>query len=154
MTAPLPGLRSVLVVCTGNVCRSPFAEAVLRGRVPGYTIHSAGLAAEPGQPALDLWQDRAARVGLDLSAARARGLTPQMALAADLLLCMEAAQADLIVARTGALAGRVFLLTHWSGGTDIEDPILGSADRHDRIFAQVWQASLAWARALTEQVRW
>lgn len=40
--------QRILVVCTGNICRSPVAEAMLRDALPGLEVHSAGLGALAG----------------------------------------------------------------------------------------------------------
>ncbi|MCX6501366.1 MAG: low molecular weight phosphatase family protein [Microbacterium sp.] len=38
-------MLEILTVCTGNICRSPFAEVLLRAELPGFTVHSAGVRA-------------------------------------------------------------------------------------------------------------
>jgi protein-tyrosine phosphatase len=84
--------RRVLVVCHGNICRSPYLEAVLKRCMPDIRVESAGFVG-PGRPvppfALALGTER----GLNLSAFRSRQLAPAMVHAADLILVMDAHQA-------------------------------------------------------------
>ena len=50
-------MRSVIMVCSGNTCRSPMAEALLRQMLPGANVSSAGLYAMNGMPATVLLVD-------------------------------------------------------------------------------------------------
>ena len=82
-------MDNILLVCVGNICRSPVAEALLKARFPDKNIWSAGLAALVGKPADPLAQAIAAEHGLDISAHRAQQLTSWMCAKAELLLVME-----------------------------------------------------------------
>jgi protein-tyrosine phosphatase len=108
---------SVLIVCTGNVCRSPIAEAALRAaltdrfgnRAPA--VSSAGTAGWEGSGAVGGSVEAAAERGYDIGDHVARMLTPAMVGDADLVLCMAAEHRDAIrsVASDGAGA-RAFTL--------------------------------------------
>jgi protein-tyrosine phosphatase len=85
------GSIDVLLVCTGNICRSPMAEALLRDRlarrgVPSH-VHSCGLLDE-GQPASAHGVDVLRERQLDLSGHRSRTMTRELVTGADLLLGM------------------------------------------------------------------
>src|SRR3546814_2115764 len=71
-------MNRILLVCIGNICRSPLAEALLKQHFPDKTVHSAGLAALVGHPADSTAQDIAHQHGLDLSAHRAQQITQAM----------------------------------------------------------------------------
>jgi protein-tyrosine-phosphatase len=84
----------ILFVCTGNTCRSPLAEAMLRSLVErrgltDVTVSSAGTGAWDGAPASEGSYLVALENGVDLSGHRARLLTPELAASADLILTMS-----------------------------------------------------------------
>ena len=86
-----PGrIENILVLCHGNICRSPFAAAWLARRLPGAQIRSAGIAAGDGEgPETTACAVAAARWGLDLSSHRTRALRASDLAWADLVLVME-----------------------------------------------------------------
>jgi protein-tyrosine phosphatase len=107
----------VLVVCTGNICRSPAAEALLRaglGRRSGIAVTSAGLEARVGAP-MDvpmrrLLQER----GLSTTGAAARQLTPELVQAADLVLTMTTEQRAAVVTQVPTAVRRTFTLREFA----------------------------------------
>src|SRR5512133_3699358 len=110
-------MASVLIVCTGNVCRSPIAEAALRAalterfgnRAPA--VSSAGTAGWEGSGAVAGSVEAAAERGHDISDHVARMLTPAMVGDADLVLCMAAEHRDAILSVASDAAGeRAFTL--------------------------------------------
>ncbi|MCS6787103.1 MAG: low molecular weight protein arginine phosphatase, partial [Thiobacillaceae bacterium] len=82
----------ILVVCTGNVCRSPASEALLRQRLlragSQVEVQSAGVAALVGESADPLIRSRLLALGLDIETHRARQLEPEHARWSDLILVM------------------------------------------------------------------
>ncbi|MBP6133345.1 MAG: low molecular weight phosphotyrosine protein phosphatase, partial [Thauera sp.] len=72
----------ILTLCTGNICRSPLAEFLLRDRLAARgraaTVASAGIGALVGHPADETTQRVALRHGIDLSPHVARQLTPEI----------------------------------------------------------------------------
>ncbi|NML30282.1 low molecular weight protein-tyrosine-phosphatase [Paraburkholderia antibiotica] len=105
-------IARVLVVCVGNICRSPMAEALLAQRLGELTVtvESAGIEALIGAAADPLALDLMRQRGLDIGAHRARQLTGWMAEAADLVLVMDRAQKQYVERRFPSLVGRVYLL--------------------------------------------
>ncbi|MGW2400092.1 arsenate reductase/protein-tyrosine-phosphatase family protein [Kitasatospora sp. NPDC001664] len=84
--------RRVLVVCKGNICRSPAAAAILAARSPDRPeVRSAGTTHwHTGEPADPLMVETMARLGYDLSAHRAAPLTPELVSWADELIAVDA----------------------------------------------------------------
>jgi protein-tyrosine phosphatase len=85
--SPAQPIRRLVFVCAGNICRSPFAEAVACAE--GLAAISMGIRADPGTPADPQAVDTAAALGIELSTHRARRLQPEVVGPDDLLLCFE-----------------------------------------------------------------
>ena len=109
---------NILLLCTGNVCRSPMAEGLLRQSLPVHELFSAGLCAQEGAPADPLAVELMWQLGVDISAHRARPLCSWMMREADLVLTMERAQQHFVQRRFPSAAAKVERL----GGPDIPDP--------------------------------
>ena len=116
-------LNNLLIVCVGNICRSPMAEYLLRAEFEsdGLKVHSAGLGALVGQPAHLVAQELMAAKGIDISAHRAKQLDEQMINAADLVLTMESWQTSSILELSPLVQGRVYRIGEMQA-FDVADP--------------------------------
>jgi len=115
-------ISNVLMVCHGNLCRSPMAAGLLQQRGIGLRVSSAGLVAEVGQPAQKEAIAALAEVGVDIRAHRATQLTRQLANEAELILTMTAEQTRRLKTLYPAMHGRIFALRGFDA-SDIDDPI-------------------------------
>ena len=87
--------REILVVCYGNVCRSPYLQAVLQRALPDIVVKSAGfVGSDRAVPEISL--ALSAKRGLDLSLYRSRPLIQSTVRSADLVIVMDSNQARLI----------------------------------------------------------
>jgi protein-tyrosine phosphatase len=136
--------RKLLVVCLGNICRSPMAKVVLQRELgEGWEIDSAGLGALVGEPAVPEALQALARIGLDASAHRARQLDSDLLREAELVLVMETAQKIEVERIYPWACGRVFLLGHWEG-IEIEDPYRRPQEIFDQTLALIERCGATW----------
>ena len=127
--------RQVLMVCTGNICRSPMAEALWRAAGAG-EVASAGISALVGEPADAHAQAILAARGLDLSGHRAQQLTPELLAQAELVLVMEEAQQKLIERHVPTARGKVHRLGRF-GDFEIPDPYRKGREAFERALALI-----------------
>ncbi len=104
----LGDVRSILVVCYANVCRSPYLQAILGRELPAVNVISAGLAVSyrPVPPHALLL---AAKRGLDLSAFRSRPLSRVNARGFDLVIVMDSAQRSHVARVSGVSPSRIIV---------------------------------------------
>ena len=112
----------ILVVCDGNICRSPTVAAMLAAARPEKRISSAGLVGLEGHDMEPTAREVAAARGLECGPHQARKLDRALCQDADLILVMEGRQRDRIIQQFPEASGKTFLLSHWNGGQDIPDP--------------------------------
>jgi len=137
---------SVLFLCLGNVCRSPYAEASFRRMAPEIRIGSAGFIG-PDRPAPEEASKVAQERGVDLSAHLSKLVTRELAYGQDLVVVMEPRQVGALRRKTGA-TGLVIVLGDLDpvppGRRSIPDPwgkdaevFRASFDRIDRCLAEL-----------------
>lgn len=145
-------IRSVLVVCVGNICRSPVGErllsARLRDRGAAISVSSAGIGALVGHSADETAAAIAAEHGVDLEGHIARQFSRELGTAHDLILTMEPRHRREIIEAAPDLSGKVMLFNHWQGGKGIADPYRRSRQYHEEVFALIDAAGSAWATRL------
>ena len=112
-------IEKILFVCTGNICRSPFAQGlftkiVAQKGLKGVTANSAGLLALPDNEATHLAQRVAAEYGVDLAEHKAKPVTKGLVAWSDLILVMEKSQEVALMSAFPELEGRVLLLRHFA----------------------------------------
>ncbi|NUS37654.1 MAG: low molecular weight phosphotyrosine protein phosphatase [Lysobacter sp.] len=139
-------IERILIVCVGNICRSPMAEALLRERLRarGTVIESAGLAALVGRPIDPEAAAVLAARGLAAMAHVARKITPELIGASDLVLAMDQRQLSAIHAIAPQSRGKSFLLGRWIGDVDVPDPYGQPRSVFEDTFALIERAVDGW----------
>jgi len=110
-------LNSVLMVCVGNICRSPMAEGLLMHRLAGQDpkveVESAGISALVGYSADPIAQALMQEQDINISSHSARQLTPGMLQYFELVLVMEKRHIDAIHSISPIACGKTYLLGKW-----------------------------------------
>lgn len=139
----------ILMVCTGNTCRSSMAEVIIkqklkaRGLIEKVCASSAGTATFEGLPATDLAQVVVEEQGLDLSQHHSQRLTKEMIQEVDLILAMTRQHKDLIVALDAKAAIKTFTLKEYAYNLeskeclDIPDPFGQPVDIYRKCFQKL-----------------
>ena len=120
-------LKKVLVVCTGNTCRSPMAEGWLNKRLAGtrWVAESAGLGTINGALAAAEAVEAMQEVGVDLGGHASQMFSRRGMAEAEVILAMTEAHRQEILRRFPEAEKKTFLVKGFSpgGGGDVEDPI-------------------------------
>lgn len=139
----------ILFVCTGNTCRSPMAENLMRSLVQqkqlDWSVASAGLFVEPGAPMAALAQESLSGLGVEAADHRAQPVTQALMDEADIVLTMTASHAEQLRRQYPSAAKKIYPFAHFAVGDspleqdealtigyDIPDPFGGSKDTYER----------------------
>ncbi|EHC4391209.1 protein-tyrosine-phosphatase Etp [Escherichia coli] len=146
--------NSILVVCTGNICRSPIGERLLRKRLPGVKVKSAGVHGLVKHPADATAADAtaadvAANHGVSLEGHAGRKLTAEMARNYDLILAMESEHIAQVTAIAPEVRGKTMLFGQWLEQKEIPDPYRKSQDAFEHVYGMLERASQEWAKRLS-----
>jgi protein-tyrosine-phosphatase/predicted ATP-grasp superfamily ATP-dependent carboligase len=128
----------VLFLCQGNICRSPFAEALLRSRLGNRVrVASAGLMPQPGRCAPEFGILAAAAYNVDLRAHRSTWLTREAAESASVVVIFDEINRTGLFDRFPKLRTPVIALGDLAGFGNITDPINGGVAEFKKVYDQI-----------------
>ena len=142
--------KRILIVCVGNICRSPTAEYLLRHHLASRDIQvgSAGLGALIDHPMDPTALQLLAEHGIDAAAHRGRAITPGLLHEADLVLAMEARHVGSLGRFAPEATGKVLLLDRWLQGRDIPDPYRHERATFEQVYGMITDGVDSWLRYL------
>ncbi|WP_099064126.1 protein tyrosine phosphatase [Serratia sp. BW106] len=141
--------NSILVVCVGNICRSPTGECLLKNLLPNKKISSAGLGALVGKPADAIAAEVAMQRGISLDGHQAQQLTAKMCREYDLILVMEKGHIDSVCRLVPEVRGKTMLYGHWLEQREIADPYRKSREAFEFVYELLDKSAQKWAQALS-----
>ncbi|WP_026301275.1 low molecular weight protein-tyrosine-phosphatase [Colwellia piezophila] len=150
--------NSILVVCAGNICRSPTAEYLLKDKLHGsksssksnsqVKVSSAGLTALVGKGAEATATSIALTKNIDMSDHKGRQLNSALIAEHDLILVMEQRHLTDLLGQYPQARGKTFLLGKWLDDTEIPDPYRQSHEAFDHVYQLIDKACTAWTKYL------
>jgi protein-tyrosine phosphatase len=142
----------ILIVCTGNICRSPMAEYMLRSRLAekgrNADIRSAGIGALIGHPADPTTAKLLLARQIDVAPHRARQLDQDMNRWAELILVMEPYHREAVTELAPSARGKTFLLGHWTE-QNIPDPYRQNESFHTQVMDLIDESLEKWIKKLS-----
>ncbi|HAV47107.1 MAG TPA: protein tyrosine phosphatase [Psychrobacter sp.] len=139
---------NILVVCVGNICRSPMAEALLKQRYPHKNIDSAGVGALVGHSADPAALEIMAKQEIDITNHVAKQIDEGLAKKADLIFTMSDSQTKWIEERWPFCRGKTFKLGHWQD-KDIADPYKHEMSAFQTAYQDIVVSLEQWANKIS-----
>jgi protein-tyrosine-phosphatase len=137
----------ILIVCTGNTCRSPMAEGIAKKiasekGISNFHISSAGIGTADGYPATDYAIEAAKHWDIDIQNHRSTALTTRQAMESDLILAMAPEHAERIISLNNQLKEKTYLMKGFPtpfnrGQARVDDPIGGSLEQYNQTFLEL-----------------
>ena len=135
---------NILVVCVGNICRSPMAEALLKQHFPNKNIDSAGVGALVGHSADPAALEIMTKQGIDITSHVAKQIDENLARTADIIFTMSDGQTKWIEERWPFCRGKTIKLGHWIS-KDIADPYKHEMSAFETAYQDIVDSLEQWA---------
>jgi len=151
----MTSIKKILVVCTGNACRSPMAEGFLKKYLKteeGFVVLSAGMSATDGFMPTNEAVEVMSENGIDISFYRTKPFSKAFVQFADIILVMSGVHKDFILNMMPEAKDKVFLYNEFAGikggNEDIEDPIGQPLSTYRVVRDRIKQATEAVAKRI------
>jgi protein-tyrosine phosphatase len=142
-------MKNILVVCEGNICRSPMAQGLLATALPHAEVRSAGLNALSGMPADETAVQLLQARGIDITSHRALQITRELCSHAELILVMSASQRQTLEEKYPFACGRTYRLGEF-GKLDVPDPYRQPAWAFQESLQLIDQGVRDWLRRIQQ----
>ncbi|HBZ2299663.1 TPA: protein tyrosine phosphatase, partial [Klebsiella pneumoniae] len=126
--------NSILIVCTGNICRSPIGERLFQHYLDSKKIDSAGVGALVGHAADEMASTVSKNHGLSLDGHKGKQFDSDLARQYDLILVMEKHHIEKVSSISPEARGKTFLLGHWLNKVEIPDPYKQSQEAFEFVY--------------------
>jgi protein-tyrosine phosphatase len=146
-------INKVLVICIGNICRSPMAVALLRHHAPHLQVESAGLKACVGEDMHALTAQVLSGNQIARPAHAACQLTDERVRWADLILVMDQRQLRSITDKAPHTRGKTFLIGKWRDDFEIDDPYRRPLSAFQRTYTELTLCIEGWLPYLSSEDR-
>ena len=140
--------KNVMMVCVGNICRSPVAEVLLKHQQPQLKVFSSGIGALVGKPADPKSVAIMAEKNIELNNHCAQQINSVLVSAADLILVMEKMHIDAIQSKFPEARGKVHLIGKWNDNEEIPDPYKKNNDAFVNAVSLIESGLNAWQKKL------
>lgn len=140
--------NSILVVCTGNICRSPIGERFLQKAFPNKKIRSAGTGALVGHEADESAYKIAQEHNISLDGHKGVQFTSSLGRQFDLILVMEKSHLEQVSKLAPEVRGKTMLFGHWLNQKEIPDPYRKSEEAFASVYNLIEQAAQCWIEKL------
>jgi len=140
--------KSVMMVCIGNICRSPIAEVYLKHLQPELSVYSSGLGALVGKPADPKSVALMESKKINLTDHRAQQINSILVSQADLILTMEQRHIDAIQNQFPESRGKVHLIGKWNNNQEVPDPYKKDVKEFEVASAMIESGLEAWQKKL------
>lgn len=141
-------IRNILVVCIGNICRSPMAEGLIAAALPDAQVSSVGLDAMVGHRADPIACELMDRRGISIDAHRARQISLDACQRADMILVMDRQQRRAVEERYLFAAGKVFRLCEFSD-QDVPDPYRAGRAAFEQSLSLIEDGAQQWVQRIS-----
>ncbi len=141
--------ENIIVVCSGNICRSPTGEYLLKSLLPHKNIISAGVIVEQSRLVGKSADFTAANIAkhhhINLDDHKAQQLTEQMCRENDLILVMEQHHLEEVSLISPHSRGKIMRFGHWLGNKEIPDPYKKSVEYYEFVWNLLATSAALWA---------
>ena len=140
--------NSILIVCTGNICRSPIGERPFQHYLDSKKIDSAGVGALVGHAADEMASTVSKNHGISLDGHKGKQFDSDLAREYDLILVMEKHHIEKVSSISPEARGKTFLLGHWLNKLEIPDPYKQSQEAFEFVYDLIEQSCLSWMKKI------